>query len=190
MRLFPRLAIALFCAASTLAAHAQQSTLALGHGQAVSFAYDAAQGQISTSGLQLNPSKAKANAVTPTTGTIDVTLTIATVTRFPRNTQFRCTVTAIGGILNLNNGTVDGGIETVSGVATAAAGGGLTCSLAIPYSWTLPAGAGAQSGLILAYAVGATNVHDGPIRSSLQLDGIENLPANGATSNFAFDVTL
>jgi hypothetical protein len=64
-----------------------------------------------------------------------------------------------------------------------------------PYSWTLPPDPGADTGLILAFGVsavsqGSQNSAGVVERSTLQLDGIENLPASGATSTFTFGVTL
>jgi hypothetical protein len=60
----------------------------------------------------------------------------------------------------------------------------------MPYSWTLPPDGGADTGLILAFGVSAVNVHSEVQRSTLQLDGIENLPASGASSKFSFNVAL
>jgi hypothetical protein len=98
-------------------------------------------------------------------------------------------VYAIGGIIDTDTGTVDGGLENANNFATAS-GGKYSCTLRIPYAWTLPSTAGADSGLILGFGVAAVNPQSEVQRSTLQVDGIENLPANGATSKFTFNVAL
>lgn len=182
------------CAASIGVAHAQQEAATPNLGKVpsgLSFAFDAQQGQFSASGLHMNAAKPKSASITPTTGTIDVTLTINLVSKFSHDTVFPCAVIAIGGVIDLNSATVDGGVETVYGRGMVASPGATTatCTVSIPYSWTLPGGS-TSSGLILAYAAAAVHEHGGTKRSTLQVSGIENLPANGTTSKFAFEVAL
>jgi len=200
MRIPPTLLVATLCAVSIGAGYAQTAsptqartpTTAKSLPGGMSFHYDALHDQISASGLQLTPSVA-ATAITPTTGTITVTLTIGIVSHFMRGSTYHCSLTAIGGILDTENNTVDGGIETVNGLAKWTGPSTTTCTLTIPYSWSLPADPGADSGLILAFGVAAVSgFGENAVveRSTLQLDGIENLPATGTTSAFAFNVTL
>lgn len=194
MRISPFLVAVVLCAASVGAASGQEAVAPIS-GKApsgLSFAFDAPHGQFTASGIQLVPSKAKSNAATPTTGTVDVTVNVSLVSKFRKGTSFPCAVIAIGGILDLNNGTVDGGIETAFGIArvNSASATSATCTVSIPYAWNLASDSAAGRGLILAFAVAAVDEHGNTLRSTLQLSGIENLPASGTTSKFAFDAAL
>ena len=188
----PLLAIALV-ASSIGAANAQQRVVTT-KGSAVpsgiNFAYDAEKNQITSSGVQVKPAVLGQASTTPTTGKIVVTINLHIASTFGQFTNFRCSVYAIGGIIDLDNGTVNGAIETVGGNAKSTGGGNAVCTLSIPYSWTLAKDSGADSGLILAFGVAAINTNKEVQRSTLQVDGIENLPASGTTSKFAFDVVL
>jgi hypothetical protein len=201
MRISSSIVAVVFCAASIGVAHAQQSaatSITAPRGTTVvkkaptgmSFAYDAAHGQISATGMQLSSSVVKSNSVSPTVGQIYVTINIAIDSRFESGTTYHCSVYAIGGIIDLDTGTVDGGVETANTFATVTSARTASCTLAIPYSWTLPNDGGADSGLILAFGVGAINPHSEVERSTLQVDGIENLPASGAVGKYVFNVAL
>jgi hypothetical protein len=201
MRASPLLLAAVLCAASIGTGFAQTPTHPASASKvnpkipaSMSFVYDAQHDQINAAGVQLKPALA-ANAVAPTTGTIAVTITINVASHFSRGTTYHCSLTALGGEIDTDNATIAGGIETANGLGKWTGPGALTCTLNIPYSWTIPADPSADTGLILAFGVsavtaatpGATGAVE---RSTLQLDGIENLPASGATSTFAFGVTL
>ena len=199
MRISPTLFAVVLCAASTFAAHGQQAVTSgpargpVGTAKApsgMSFAYDANQKQIVASGVHLSTGTIKSNSVSPTTGTINVTIHIKIVSGFESGTTYHCSVNAVGGIIDLDNGTIDGGLETANNFAVVTAPGVAQCTLKIPYSWTLPHDGGAESGLILAFGVAAVNTHSEVERSTLQVDGIENLPPSGAASNFVFTVAL
>ncbi|WP_263358041.1 hypothetical protein [Acidicapsa ligni] len=205
MRFFPAVVAAVLCVASVGVANAQQSNAARSinnpvastrvSGGGLSFSYDAQHDQINSSGLQVSSNAVKANSVSPTTGTVEVTLLIKLGSLFPKGTVYHCSVNLLGGLIDLDNGTVNGGLETAYGTGKAIGGGLASCTLAIPYSWTLPADSNGETGLIIAYGVSAVGAsypgEHGPVyRSTLQLDGIENLPANATTSKFTFDVAL
>lgn len=203
MRIPPSLLAAALCVASIGAAYGQTATPVPKRlvtatprvPSSMSFTYDAQHDQVNASGVQLKPSALTATAITPTTGTITVTINISVVSHFTRGTAYHCSLTAIGGEIDTDNSTVAGGIETANGLGRWSGPGALSCTLTIPYSWTLPPDPGADTGLILAFGVSAisqgTQNSAGVVeRSTLQLDGIENLPASGATSNFTFGVTL
>jgi hypothetical protein len=198
MRISPAMLAVVLCAGSVVTAHAQlkpisgptRGTATTGTlPSGVSFAYDAQQGKIDTAGVHLSTSTIKSNSVSPTTGTIIVMVHISLVSRFAAGTTYQCTANAIGGILDLDTGTVDGAVETASGTAV---GGGtsLTCALRLPYSWTLAHDPGADSGLIIAFGASAKDAKGVVTRSTLQVDGIENLPANGAAETFSYNVVL
>lgn len=186
------------CAASSLAVHAQQSNSNIARvpgatavrvvPNSMNFTYDAAKG-ITANGVQLRSSTIKSNSVSPIIGSIIVTINVKVLTRFEAGTTYHCSVNAIGGIIDTDTGTVDGGIETVNNFATGS-GGTYSCVLRIPFSWTFSQTPGADSGLILAFGVGAVNTHGEVQHSTLQVDGIENLPAPGSTSQYVFNVIL
>jgi len=198
MRISPTLSAAVLCAVTALTAHAQQpanpgisrttpapvSKLP----QGITFAFDS-QNAVTASGIRMKATTQKSNSVSPTEGVIYVTLNINVASRFEAGTTYHCSVYAIGGIIDTDTGTVDGGLENANTFA-APSGGKYSCTLKIPYVWTLPSAPGADSGLILAFGVSAVNTHSEVQRSTLQVDGIENLPANGATSKFTFNVAL
>ena len=203
MRIPRSLLTAALCAASIFTAQAQTSALASNRAPAsspkipggMSFTYDAQHGQINASGVQLKPAVLGAPTIKPTTGTVTVTLNINVVTSFPKGAKFACSVMALGGVIDTDTGAIAGGIETVNGWATVTGHGAAACTLTIPYSWSLPTDSGADSGLILAFGASGVlmhsdDIHKDVLRSTLQLDGIENLPANGATSKYTFDVAL
>jgi hypothetical protein len=201
MRCSPALYAVVLCALSVSSACAQSASSSLtrlpisnnDQHSPLNFTYDAQHDLVSASGVQIKPS-AKSNALfAPTPGTINVTIDISAVTHFRRDTSFHCSLTVIGGILDLSNAAVVGGIETANSVANWSGPGAATCTLSIPYSWSLPPDPAAQSGLILAFGVAAVSNHEGNSvvhRSTMQLDGIENLPASGTVSNFVFGATL
>jgi len=194
MRIPCLLSAVILCGAS-LAAHAQQSNLVRSPGGAIravpnsmSFSYDASH-NIAANGVQFKTSTLKSNSVSPTTGTIVVTINIKLITRLQSGTTYHCSVNAIGGIIDTDTGTVDGGVESAS-VFASGSGSAYSCTMRIPYSWTLPQNSGADSGLILAFGVNAVNPQGDVPRSTLQVDGIENLPASGATASYVFNVAL
>jgi len=204
MRLSPSLFAVLLCLGSAGFAHAQQAAAAGSIRQpsastnstgGLNFAYDAQHDQITGSGFQLSTNTVKANATAPTTGTVNVTINIKQVSHFAKGTTFHCSVYLLGGIIDLTNGLVDGGVETAYGVGKTSTAGASACTLSIPYSWTLAHDPYGDTGLILAFGASAVGAHTagehGDVyRSTLQIDGIENLPASGSTVSYAFDVAL
>lgn len=190
MRVIPTLTALIFCAASFSAAHAQKANGESARGSnGMSFAYDALHGQINATGIQISPLTLKSNSVSPTTGTITVTINVKIVSHFESGTTYHCSVYAVGGEIDLATGTIDGGVENVNTFAPSS-GATASCTLTVPYSWTLPAEHKAQTGLILAFGVGAINPESEVEHSTLQVDGIENLPANGSAATYVFNVAL
>jgi hypothetical protein len=160
---------------------------------AMSFSYDAQHDQIVPNGMQLQPHSAN-SPIMPTTGKIVVTATINPETHFPMGTKFHCTLLAVGGELDTTNGVIAGGLETARTVAKHD-----VCTLTIPYSWIVPPDPAAATGLILAIGVSAVegdehHDHDdgnGTVsRSTFQVLGVDNLPANGATTSVSIDIVL
>ncbi|UWZ82678.1 hypothetical protein [Occallatibacter riparius] len=166
----------------------------------MSFSYDAQHDQIVPNGIQLNAHAANIN-ITPTTGRIEVTVNINPQSHFDKGTKFHCSLLVIGGEIDTTDGVVGGGIETTNSVAKKD-----TCTLTIPYSWTIPPDSGASSGMILAVGVSAVqggepghSGHDAEwngngggmvVRTSLQVGGVEALPPNGSTTSITFEIVL
>jgi hypothetical protein len=191
MRTREILIVALFGAASCCAALGQQSAATPKIPSGLNFAFDAQHGQITASGYALKPASSAA-ASTSVSGTVEVTLTINLVTKFKKDSTFPCAAIIIGGQIDTDNYILDGGVETASGMAivneknpsTA------TCKLAIPYSWNLQHDSGASSGMLVAFAAAGVNRWGTTVRSTLQITGIESLPASGSTTTYAFNATL
>jgi hypothetical protein len=160
---------------------------------AISFHYDAQHDQIVANGVQLKPSAIAPAAITPTTGTLVVTIDITAVSHFRHGTTYHCALTALGGELDTTNAVVAGGIETAFGMARWNGTNTLSCTLTIPFEWTLPPDPAAARGALIAFGVAAVAPpgDGGSVqRSTLQVDGVEPLPPNGSTSTFTFHVTL
>ena len=195
------------CLLATTAVYGQTTSLQHNNKQnklgPMSFSYDAQHDQIVPNGVQLNAHSANMN-ITPTTGKIEVTVTINPVTHFEKGTKFHCSLLVIGGEIDTTDGIVGGGIETANSVAKKD-----TCTLTIPYSWIVPPAPGASSGMILAVGVSAVQGGDGHpghdaksdgdgdgngsgmvVRTSLQVGGVEALPPNGSTTSIAFEIVL
>lgn len=157
----------------------------------MSFHYDAQHDQVVASGVQLRPNAIAEVNIPPTTGTLRVTININDVSHFVPSTSYHCSLTAIGGILDTTNAVIAGGIETAFGVAHWTGTNALSCTLRIPYSWTLPPDPAALRGAVLAFGVSAVAPGSGAIqRSTLQVEGVAPIPASGSTSTFTFNVTL
>jgi hypothetical protein len=191
MRIPPYLFVALLSAASSVAALGQQAAATPKIPSGLNFSFDAPHGQISANGYSVKAASNQA-ASTNVTGTIEVTLTIKLVTKFKKDTDFPCAAIVIGGQIDTSNFILDGGLETAGGKATVSPTNPATatCKLTIPYDWSLQNDSGASSGLVIAFAAAGVNERGTTVRSTLQITGIESLPANGSTTTFAFTPTL
>ena len=185
------------CVLSLAVAHAQKpvpkSPAAPGNSTGISFHYDAQHDQVIANGVQLKPSAIGAASLAPTTGTLVVTINITVLSQFQHGTTYHCSVTAVGGEIDTTNAIVSGGIETANTLARWNGTNTLACTLTIPYEWTLLPAPAATTGALLAFGVSAVAPPSaGSVvrRSTLQVDGVEPLPASGSTSTFAFSVTL
>jgi hypothetical protein len=192
MRIVPSLIALALCAVSVGTASGQQKA-APAPGKAltgIGLSYDAPRGQFTATGIQIKPS-VKSNVSTPTTGTVEVTINVKLVTKFWRDNELPCAVFVAGGLIDEVTGTVDGGLETVTGEARMTGVGTATCTVSIPYAWNIPpADPTSETGLIVAFAVASVDHRGTTKRSTLQASGVENLPTNGATTKFTFDATL
>ena len=200
MKTFARLFAAILCAMPLCVAQASAATSTPASGaktlpSGLNFTYDAQHDQIVANGLQLKAHSLTTPTIPPTTGTITVTLNIKLVSHYRERTEIHCSLTVIGGEIDLTNGLIDGAVETANGTGQVdREGGSATCKLTIPYSWSLVPDPSATAGLILA--VGASEVVSNGststdvLRSTLQVGGPEPLPTDGGKSSFVFDVAL
>ena len=194
MRHFRTIVPLVLCTLCLVTAHSQTTPKkAAPIPSGISFHYDAQHDQVIASGIQLKPAAAGAANITPTTGTLVVTINITAVSQFRHGTTYHCSLTAVGGEVDTTNAIVSGGIETAFGMAHWTGANTLSCTLTIPYEWTLLPDPGATTGALLAFGVSAVapGAEGGAVRrSTLQVDGIEALPPSGSTSTFMFNVTL
>ncbi len=195
MKLPFRSLVVILCALSTGAAIAQSSASSPVKKTpgAFTFSYDAQHDQVIPNGVQLKPTSIGAVSIAPVTGTVTVTINISVVSHFKHGTTYHCSLTAIGGELDTTNAVISGGIDTASGLAHWTGTDALSCTLSIPYEWTILPDPAATAGAILAFGVAAIapGGDGGTVqRSTLQADGVEPLPPSGTTSTFVFKVTL
>ncbi|MFZ1084299.1 MAG: hypothetical protein WAN35_04970 [Terracidiphilus sp.] len=191
MRIPHTLIVALLCAASSVAALGQQAAATPSLPSGLYFSLDAPHGQISANGYTVK-SVPNLAASTDVSGTIVMTLTIKLVTKFKKDTNFTCGATVIAGQLDTSNFVLDGGLETASGIATVNPSNPswATCTLTIPYDWSLQNDSLADTGMVVAFAAAGVNWRGRTERSTLQIIGFEALPTNGSTTTFAFSPTL
>jgi hypothetical protein len=158
----------------------------------LSFAFDALHGQLTASGYTVRAHPLTTPSGTSSvTGTLNITVTINLVTKFGRGIRIPCAAIAIGGEADTSTPIIDGGIETASGDAivdwkTKTA----TCTLSIPYEWTLVTDPSASEGLIVGFAAAGVDRFDQTERSTIQIGGPLPLPASGTTTTLAFTTTL
>jgi hypothetical protein len=135
-----------------------------------------------------------AAAVAPTTGTLKVVLNIAVKSTFPATStrNIVCQSDFFVSVLT-SSGTATTFDESASRYATGS-GTAFTCTLIIPYSWSLPATA-LQKTLTGLYTVYVTNstVAAGPAilrTSSSNIVSTTTLPATGSTTTYTLNVTI
>jgi len=160
----------------------------------LSLAFDAPHGQLTASGYSLKPRPLVVPGETTFTGTVNMTITVNIVSTFRRGTRISCGGILIGGEIDTSVPVVDGGIETAGGDATVNwMTKTATCTLTIPYEWSLATDASASQGLIIGFAaaaVGHDRDSDTTQRSTIQIGGPIPLPATGTTTTLAFTTTL
>ncbi|HUH61899.1 MAG TPA: hypothetical protein VLZ50_02830 [Terracidiphilus sp.] len=158
----------------------------------LSLSFDALHGQLTASGIAVKsrPLTTPAGA-TSVTGTVNLTITINLVSKIGHEARIPCAAILIGGEADTSVPIVDGGIETASGAAmvdwkakTA------TCTLSIPYEWTLITDTAAGEGLFVGFAAADVDHWDNTRRSTIQIGGPLPLPPSGTTTTLAFTTTL
>jgi hypothetical protein len=160
----------------------------------INLAFDALHGQMTASGYAVRSAAVPASGVTAVTGIINLVITINLVSKLGSNPQIPCGGILIGGEVDLSTPIVDGGIDTVSGNGTVDwKARTATCTLSIPYEWTMPTDAAATGGLIVGFAAASVDHdhdHDMTRRSTIQLAGPLPLPPTGTTTNLAVTTSL
>jgi hypothetical protein len=156
----------------------------------LSVAFDAVHGQLTASGYAVRSTAAPAGGTSTVTGTLSLTITINLVSKLGPDTHIACGAIMLGGEVDASTPIIDGGIDTASGRAdvdwkakTA------TCTLVIPYEWTLITDPSASEGLIVGFAAASVD-HDVTRRSTIQVGGPLPLPPSGTTTTLAFTTTL
>lgn len=185
------LVTAQMCAAFGQQAAATPSTSKTPAGITLSF--DAQHGQLTASGYAVKSQTTPGPTAVSVSGTINISLTINLVSKTGEHDRISCGAIALGGEVDLSTPVLDGGIETASNFAmvdwkTKTA----TCTLSIPYEWTLAADPSATAGLIVGFAAASID-HDHwdmTRRSTIQLGGPLPLPPSGTTTTLAFTTAL
>ena len=194
MRLRDILLVAAIGAAFTGVALGQQAAVTTlpTASSGISLAFDAVHGQLTASGIAVKAKPLTTLAASASvSGTGNITVTINVVSMFRRETRFTCGAILIGGEADTSIPLVDGGIETASGTAAYASHTKTaTCTLSIPYEWTLITDASADNGIFVGFAVAAVSRDDVTQRSTIQIGGPLPLPASGTTTTLAFTTTL
>jgi hypothetical protein len=163
----------------------------------LSFAYDAPHGQLTANGLavKLDPDAVSAGVIT---GSVTITINLTIQSKFPTGTKFPCSAIVIGGEIDETALSLEGGIETASGYATAGkTAGTMVCSLSIPYEWTavkVPSTATTSSttidALVIAFAAAGVDLNGVTQRQTLQIGGLQALPGNGTKTKVTYSTTL
>jgi hypothetical protein len=131
---------------------------------------------------------------TATTGTIELTIVINLKTPLPKGGSIICNSDVSVSSINLSTDQVTSWGETASTVA-AASGASHTCTVNIPYSWTIPASSSViqnqLTGEYLVEMTDAAGVLPGIVRtSSSQFVSLKKIPSTGTISKYTVDVTL
>jgi hypothetical protein len=156
----------------------------------LSFAFDAQQGQLTATGYAVRSQTASVGGTSSVTGTLNLTITINLVSKLGPDPHIPCSAIMLGGEVDLSTPIIDGGIETASDRATVDwKAKTATCTLSIPYEWTLVTDPSAGEGLIVGFGAAIVD-HDVTRRSTIQIGGPLPLPANGTTTTLAFTTTL
>lgn len=133
----------------------------------------------------------------PTTGTLEVVVTIALKTPLPKGGSVLCSTDFIASSFSLTTGAATSYTETAEAIATVA-GAGAKCTLKIPYSWVLaPASSTIHTtldGSLGVSMIGATTttVLEGEVLRGHGQDIVSatKLPANGAVTVYDVNATL
>jgi hypothetical protein len=158
----------------------------------LSLSFDALHGQLTASGFTVRPHP----LTTPTgtasvTGTVNLTITINLISKTGHWTRIPCGAILIGGEADTSVPIVDGGIETASSEAVVDwKSKTATCTLSIPYEWTLVTDTSAGEGLFVGFAAADVDHWDNTTRSTIQIGGPLPLPPTGTTTTLAFTTTL
>jgi hypothetical protein len=157
--------------------------------------YDRSTGAFEPAKTTMDPEAAA--AVVPRTGTLIVKLTITVDSVIPKNAVVGCSTDA--DVSDDSSGFTSE--EHASTVATLVSGKTYSCTMTIPYSWTLASpttdkiGISYTTNIGYGYQVTATNgtavlVQPVTARSVIQPVGSIAVPANGATTTETISVTM
>jgi hypothetical protein len=124
---------------------------------------------------------------TPTTGTFDVTITIAIKSTIPSTTTIACTVNAV-----MEEVYDSHYVSESASVAATRSGSSATCSLTIPYSWYLEAPG--TDVITFNYTITTPVAGMGAglpaTRVSTQTIGYYDMPGSGTTNTIAVSATI
>lgn len=132
-------------------------------------------------------------STSPTTGTVELTLTISLKTALPKGGTVVCEASLSAVSENLSNFTIIDWDEEGYSVATVS-GSTATCTVNVPYSWVIPANSSTVSntfsGDYMVEMFNATNVSPTLIRSSVGPFGGNAIPINGSISKYSLSLVI
>jgi len=132
-------------------------------------------------------------STSPTTGTVELTLTISLKTALPKGGTVVCSAYLYAYSQNLSNYTVTDWSEEAYSLATVS-GSTATCTVNVPYSWIIPVNSSnvsnTFSGDYLVEMLNATNVSPALIRTSLGPFVAGAIPATGSTTKYTLSLAI
>jgi hypothetical protein len=187
--------VAMLASAQMAAAFGQQAvaTSPTRNPSGINLSFDAQHGQLTASGYAVSSQTTPGSGATSVTGTIVLSITINLVSKIGDSDRIPCAAIAIGGEVDLSTPVIDGGIDTASSFASVdKKAKTATCTLSIPYEWTLISDPSAAEGLIVGFAAASLDHDhsDSTRRSTIQIGGPLPLPPSGTTTTLAFTTTL
>jgi hypothetical protein len=121
------------------------------------------------------------------TGTYSVTFNLTIASTLPSGSTITCKVQILPGVSGMESAAVP--VEAAAGVAVVT-GTAATCTVEIPFAWTL---SNTRGGVSMSYeidAFNATGTLPNVVRTSAQQGMAESYPASGGTTNLTFNVTF
>lgn len=141
-----------------------------------------------------------ASSTTPTTGTVEVTLTITLKTALPKNGSVNCGANLTAMSENETTFAYAYWYEQAYTIATVS-GSTATCTVNVPYSWVIPAASSTVKNSVTGmYAVQMNSASTGTTGSTVDPTGTVRyssggflsgaIPATGSTSKYSLSVVI
>jgi len=144
----------------------------------------------SASGWSQSAAQHRGGAPTAVSGVYSITFNLSIASTLPANSTIVCKAQITPGIAGFGNYNAQAvPVESASGVASVS-GPTATCSVEIPFAWTVET---ARGGAALSYEIDAINAAGSlpaVVRTSAQQGVAESYPSPGGTSSVTVNVTF